>query len=133
MLMSGGQMHAGGRQMLGGGVGAGSISRAGLPAGCGPLVGPTGPMAAILIASNCTLDGHSGLGPMPSQLTHSGLTSAELMHGQLQQFAGGSTSASLAGPLYYGTLQPPNRRVRVYSNNLNGLVTMDDLHMHTDV
>ena len=34
---------------------------------------------------------------------------------------------------YYSTLQPANRRVRVISNNLNGLTTIDDLHMHTDV
>lgn len=34
---------------------------------------------------------------------------------------------------YYSTLQPSNRRVRVISNNLNGLTTIDDLHMHTDV
>lgn len=42
---------------------------------------------------------------------------------------------STTSNFYYSTLQPANRRVRVISNNLNGLTTIDDLnmHMHTDV
>lgn len=40
---------------------------------------------------------------------------------------------SASSNYFYSTLQPANRRVRVISNNLNGLTTIDDLHMHTDV
>jgi hypothetical protein len=88
-------------------------------------------MAAILIASNCTLDTHSNLiahsqptpPPLPPSAVNMG-AAGQVLHGEM---------LTTGGSLFYGTLQPPNRRVRVFSNNLNGLITMDDMHMHTDV
>ena len=64
--------------------------------------------------------------PLHNQATNPYVHLSQLNNQQQQQY---STSSNY----FYSTLQPANRRVRLISNNLNGLTTIDDLHMHTDV